>query len=56
MDDENLSHHRPTGLDNDEETPASPRGSFHGESTLENGELTGASQPVSRPCKKPVCH
>lgn len=47
MDDENLSHHGPTGSDNDEETPVSPRGSFHGDSTLENSELTGASQDQS---------
>ena len=47
MDDENLSHHEPTGSNLDEETPASPRGSFHGDSTLEEGELTVASQDQS---------
>ena len=47
MDDEPLSHHEPTGLEPDDETPASPRGSFHGDFTLEDGELTVASQDQS---------
>ena len=47
MDDENLSHHEPTGLKPDEETPASQRGSFHGGSTLEDGELSVASHDQS---------
>ena len=55
MDDETLSHHESTGLEHDDETPASSRGSFHGDFTLEDGEITVASQ-ISRPYKKPVCH
>jgi len=47
MDDETLSHHEPTGSAHDDETPASPRGSFHGDLTLEDGELTVASQDQS---------
>ena len=47
MDDENLSHHESTDSENIEKTPASPRGSFNGDSTLERGELTGASQDQS---------
>ena len=47
MDDENLSHHESTGSENAEKTPASPRGSFSGDSTLEKGKLTGASQHQS---------
>ena len=47
MNDETLSHHESTGLEHDDETPASPRGSLHGDFTLENGELTVASQDQS---------
>ena len=47
MNDETLSHHESTGLEHDDETPASPRGSFHGDFTLEDGELTVASQDQS---------
>ena len=47
MDDETLFHHKSTGLEHDDETPASPRGSFHGDFTLEDGELTVASQDQS---------
>ena len=47
MDDETLSHHEPTGSEPDDETPASPRGSFHGDVTLEDGELAVASQDQS---------
>ena len=47
MDDETLSHHEPTGSEPDDETPASPRGSFHGDVMLEGGELAVASQDQS---------
>ena len=47
MDDENVSHHGSTGSVNDDKSPASPRGSFYGDSTLDEGELTGASQDQS---------
>ena len=47
MDDENVSHHGSTGSVNDDKSPASPRGSFNGDSTLDEGELTGASQDQS---------
>ena len=47
MDDETLSHHESTGSNHDDETPASPRGSFHGDFTLGDGELTVASRDQS---------
>ena len=47
MDDETLSDHEPTVFKHDDETPASPRGSFHGGFMLEDGELTVASQDQS---------
>ena len=47
MDDETLSHHEPMGSEHDDEMPASPRGSFRGNVTLEDGELTVASQDQS---------
>lgn len=47
MDDETLSHHESTGSNHDDETPASPRGSFHGDLTLGDGELTVASRDQS---------
>ena len=47
MDDKNLSHHEPTGLEPDAETPASPLGSFRGDFTLEDGELNVTSQDQS---------
>ena len=55
MANENLSYHESTGSENDEASPASPRGSFNGDTTLEEGELTVPLR-ISRPCKKPVCH
>ena len=45
--DENLSYHESTDSENDEVSLASPRGSFNGDTTLEKGELTGASQDQS---------
>ena len=47
MDDETLSHHERTGSEHDDKTPASQRGLFHGDLTLEDGELTVASQNQS---------
>ena len=49
MYDETLSHHEPRGSKPDDayETPASPRRSFRGDVTLEDGELTVASQDQS---------
>ena len=47
MDDETLSHHESTGLEHDDETPASPRRSFYGDFTLEDGELTVTSRDQS---------
>ena len=55
MDDETLFHHKSTGLEHDDETPASPRGSFHGDFTLEDGELTVASHsPRARTPKNDI--
>ena len=47
MEYETLSLHEPMGLEPDEEMLASPRGSFHGDSMLEDGKLTVASQDQS---------
>ena len=47
MDDENVSHHGSTGSENGDKSPASPRRSFNGDSTLEEGKLTGPSQDQS---------
>ena len=47
MEDETLSHNESTGSNHDDETPASPRGSFHGDFTLGDGELTVASRDQS---------
>ena len=44
MDDETLSRYKPTGSEPDDETPASPRGLFHVDFTLEDGNLTITSQ------------
>ena len=37
MDDENVSHHGSTGTENNDNSPASPRGSSNCDSTLEEG-------------------
>ena len=42
-----MSYHESTGSVTDEAPPTSPRGSLNGNSTLEGGELTGASQDQS---------
>ena len=47
MDDETLTHHESMGLENDDETPASPGGSFQDDFTLDDGELTVAYQDQS---------
>ena len=47
MEDENLSHHEPTGSEPEDETPGSPRGSLCADVTLEDGELTIASSSGS---------
>ena len=47
MDDETIFHHDFTGLEHDDETPASPRGSFHSDFMLGDGELTVGSQDQS---------
>lgn len=47
MDDETLSHLEPMGSEHDDEMPTSPRGSFRGNVTLEDGELTVVSQDQS---------
>ena len=44
MSNENVSHHGSTGSENDDKSPTSPRGSFNGDSTLEEGEITSASK------------
>lgn len=44
MDDKTLSYHKRTELEPDNEMPGSPRGSFRGDVTLEDGELTLTSQ------------
>ena len=42
-----MSHHGSTGTENNDNSPASPRGSSNCDSTLEEGELTGATQDQS---------